>query len=221
VGAAWRRHTSPSRQLWMPTSRCAKPPAFGLSRDRPSFGLRIAVVLTANVASHAIGVPDVAPHPAWKLPEQPFNPIVRSPQVYQSSFRMLLGKLRLPALLAGPLLLHTASASFGCLATRPQWRASSLDAKGLHLRAPSAARRNSQHDTAAGACPLAPCLQRCTSCESGLGFRVGGRSRGRYATPADFPRHDGTPYRGLRVRRWGLGGVPRSRSTLCRAVPNP
>ena len=37
------------------------------------------------------------------------------------------------------------------------------------------------------------------------GFRVGDRSRGRYATPADSPRHDGTPYRGLRVRRWGLG----------------
>jgi hypothetical protein len=50
--------------------------------------------------------------------------------------------------------------------------------------------------------------------------RVGGRSRGRYATPADFPRHDGTSYRGLRVRRWGLGSV-HSRAILCRAVPNP
>jgi hypothetical protein len=47
-----------------------------------------------------------------------------------------------------------------------------------------------------------------------------GRSRGRYATPADFPRHDGTSYRGLRVRRWGLGFVHRSRTILCRAVPN-
>jgi hypothetical protein len=31
------------------------------------------------------------------------------------------------------------------------------------------------------------------------------RSRGRFATPADFPLHEGTPYRGLHVRRWGLG----------------
>jgi hypothetical protein len=27
------------------------------------------------------------------------------------------------------------------------------------------------------------------------GFRAGDRSRGRFATPADFPLHDGTPYR--------------------------
>jgi hypothetical protein len=53
------------------------------------------------------------------------------------------------------------------------------------------------------------------------GFRVADRSRRRFATPADFPLHDGTPYRGLRVRRWGLGFLHRSRSTLCRAVPNP
>jgi hypothetical protein len=33
--------------------------------------------------------------------------------------------------------------------------------------------------------------------------------------------HDGTLYRGLRVRRWGLGFVHRSRTILCRAVPNP
>jgi hypothetical protein len=33
------------------------------------------------------------------------------------------------------------------------------------------------------------------------GFGWGGRSRGRCATPADFPRHDGTWYRRLRVRR--------------------
>jgi hypothetical protein len=42
----------------------------------------------------------------------------------------------------------------------------------------------------------------------------GGRS------PADFPRHDGSAYWGLRVRRWGLGFVHRSRTILCRAVPN-
>jgi hypothetical protein len=33
-------------------------------------------------------------------------------------------------------------------------------------------------------------------------------------------RHDGTPYRGLRVRRWGLGFVHRSRAIFCRPVPN-
>jgi hypothetical protein len=54
-----------------------------------------------------------------------------------------------------------------------------------------------------------------------LGFRVGDRSRGRYATPADFPGRDGTPYRGLRVRHWGLGFVHRSRTILCRPVPYP
>jgi hypothetical protein len=50
-------------------------------------------------------------------------------------------------------------------------------------------------------------------------FRVGDRSRGRYATPADFPRHDGTAYRGLRVRRWGLFIV--QGDIFCRAVPSP
>ena len=33
--------------------------------------------------------------------------------------------------------------------------------------------------------------------------------------------HGGTPYRGLRERRWGLGFVARARTILCRAVPNP
>jgi hypothetical protein len=36
------------------------------------------------------------------------------------------------------------------------------------------------------------------------------RSRGRYATPTDPPRHDGTPDRWLQVRRWGLAFVHRS-----------
>jgi hypothetical protein len=49
---------------------------------------------------------------------------------------------------------------------------------------------------------------------------VGGRSRGRYATPAGFPLHDGTPYWWLRVRRWGLEFFHRSRTIFCRAVPN-
>jgi hypothetical protein len=52
------------------------------------------------------------------------------------------------------------------------------------------------------------------------GFRVEDRSRGRYATPVDFPLHDTSTYRGLRVRRWGLGFVHRSRTIFCRAVPN-
>jgi hypothetical protein len=53
-----------------------------------------------------------------------------------------------------------------------------------------------------------------------LGFRVGDRSRGRYATPADFALHDCSPCRGLRVRRESLGFVHRSRAIRCRAVPN-
>jgi hypothetical protein len=44
---------------------------------------------------------------------------------------------------------------------------------------------------------------------TGLGDRVGDRSRGRYATPAGFPLQVSTSYRGLRVRRWGLGFVHR------------
>jgi hypothetical protein len=44
--------------------------------------------------------------------------------------------------------------------------------------------------------------------------RVGDRSRGRFATPADSPLHDGTPYRGLRVRRWDMGLVHRTRTIL-------
>jgi hypothetical protein len=50
---------------------------------------------------------------------------------------------------------------------------------------------------------------------------VGERSRGRFATPADFPRQDCTLYRGLHVPRWGLGFVHRSTAIFCRAVPNP
>jgi hypothetical protein len=53
----------------------------------------------------------------------------------------------------------------------------------------------------------------------------GGRSRGRFATPADSPRHDGTPYRapgtGLRVRLSGLGFVHRSRAILSRLAKPP
>ena len=42
-----------------------------------------------------------------------------------------------------------------------------------------------------------------------------------FATPADFPRHVGTLNRGLRARSWGLGFVHSSRTSFCRAVPNP
>jgi hypothetical protein len=41
---------------------------------------------------------------------------------------------------------------------------------------------------------------------------------GRYATPAEFPPLDGSPYRELRVRRWGLGFGYRSRTILCRLL---
>jgi hypothetical protein len=33
-----------------------------------------------------------------------------------------------------------------------------------------------------------------------------------FASPAGSPRHECSPYRGLRVRRWGLGLVHRSRA---------
>jgi hypothetical protein len=55
---------------------------------------------------------------------------------------------------------------------------------------------------------------------NGRGFGRG-RSRGRFATYADFPLHDGSPYSHAHVRREGLGFVHRSRTILCRAVPNP
>ena len=65
----------------------------------------------------------------------------------------------------------------------------------------------------------APSVQRCKSCESyrrGFGWGI---AHGAITRPADFPRHDGTLYRGIRVRRWGLGVVPHSRVILCHAVP--
>jgi hypothetical protein len=46
-------------------------------------------------------------------------------------------------------------------------------------------------------------------------------SRGRFATPADFPRHDGTPYSHVHVRRERLGFVHRSRTIFYRPVPIP
>ena len=53
------------------------------------------------------------------------------------------------------------------------------------------------------------------------GFRVGDRSRGRFATPADSPLHDCCPYSHVHVRRERVGFVPRSRTVFCRAEPNP
>jgi hypothetical protein len=49
----------------------------------------------------------------------------------------------------------------------------------------------------------------------------GDTSRGRFAKPADFPRHDGSPYSHLRARRERLGFPPRSRALFCRPVPCP
>jgi hypothetical protein len=46
-------------------------------------------------------------------------------------------------------------------------------------------------------------------------------SRGRFATPADFPRHDCSPYRGLHERRESVGFVHRSTAMFCRPVPSP
>jgi hypothetical protein len=44
----------------------------------------------------------------------------------------------------------------------------------------------------------------------------GGRSRGRFATPADSPRHDCSPYSHVHARRERLGFVHRSRHFLSR-----
>jgi hypothetical protein len=49
---------------------------------------------------------------------------------------------------------------------------------------------------------------------------VGDRSRGRFATPADSPLHDQSPYQGLHVRRGSLGFAPCSRTIFCPPVPN-
>jgi hypothetical protein len=49
----------------------------------------------------------------------------------------------------------------------------------------------------------------------------GGRSHGRFATPADSARHECSPYRGLHVRRESVGCVHRSRAFLCRARAKP
>jgi hypothetical protein len=43
-----------------------------------------------------------------------------------------------------------------------------------------------------------------------LGFRWEMSSRGRFATPADFPRHECSPYSHVHVRRERLGFVHRS-----------
>jgi hypothetical protein len=49
---------------------------------------------------------------------------------------------------------------------------------------------------------------------------VGYRSRGRFATPADFPLHECGPYSHIHVRRDSLGVVHRSWTVFCRPVPN-
>jgi hypothetical protein len=56
---------------------------------------------------------------------------------------------------------------------------------------------------------------------TGLGIRVGDRSRGRFATPADFPHQGCRSYRGLHVRGERFGFVHCSRAIFCRPVPNP
>jgi hypothetical protein len=87
---------------------------------------------------------------------------------------------------------------------------------GASVRAAACFLRTAATSAAAtAACPnvAALCSALCRPCRGtatqkvanrDVSFRVGDRSRGRDATPADFPRHDGTLYRGLHVRRWGL-----------------
>jgi hypothetical protein len=54
-----------------------------------------------------------------------------------------------------------------------------------------------------------------------LGISGGRRSRGRFATPTDFPLQDCRPYSHVHERRERLGVVHRSRNIFCRPVPNP
>jgi hypothetical protein len=56
---------------------------------------------------------------------------------------------------------------------------------------------------------------------NGTDFEWEIRSQGGFATPADFPHHDCSVYRGLHVRREGLGFVHRSRAIFCCPAPNP
>ena len=49
---------------------------------------------------------------------------------------------------------------------------------------------------------------------------MGDRSRGRFATPADFPLHDGTPCSHVHVRRERLVFVHRSRTIFCQRLPS-
>jgi hypothetical protein len=51
------------------------------------------------------------------------------------------------------------------------------------------------------------------------GFRGGGRSCGRFATRADFPLQDRSPYSHVHVRRESLGFVPRLLPGLCVVPP--
>jgi hypothetical protein len=65
-------------------------------------------------------------------------------------------------------------------------------------------------------------LQRCkrVANRDGRDFGWEMRSRGRFATPTDSPRRDGSPYSHVDVRRESLGFVHRARALFCRAVPN-
>jgi hypothetical protein len=60
-----------------------------------------------------------------------------------------------------------------------------------------------------------PAMKSCESKQEA--FRVGDRSRGRFATPADSPLHDCSAYSHAHARRESLGFVPRSRT---RAKPS-
>jgi hypothetical protein len=55
---------------------------------------------------------------------------------------------------------------------------------------------------------------------TGEGFRGGDELWGRFATPADFPRHGCCPDSRAHVRRETLGFVHRSWAIFCRPVPN-
>ena len=113
--------------------------------------------------------------------------------------------------------LHgAAKPGFELVVVRPSIISQAADAKKRNPRRPNFAGLN-------GILALAACgyySDEKVANRNGRDFGWGIAHGGRYATPADFPRHDGTAYRELHVRRWVLGFVHRSRAIFCRAVPN-
>jgi hypothetical protein len=65
-------------------------------------------------------------------------------------------------------------------------------------------------DDRAARCPYSD-ARVANQTDSGFGWEREGSSHGRFATPADFPPQECSPYRGRHARRDSWGGVSRSR----------